>query len=540
MARHNLSSTEGLSTIDVKTSARSRVAAPPEVPLLTILWHPDVRRIGERLVLVELLRGRDVRLTRREPDFTPPGGLSGRPLGDPHVSRRPISLRSGAAGAVELDLDGGRTRVAANGDIVDDRRSFSSLEVGSGVVLELAEKIVLLLHRGRPTMPAGGDLGLVGASAGVERLRAAIRDVADLEVPVLLRGATGTGKELAARALHDAGRRAGGPFAAVNLGALQPSLAAAELFGAKKGAYTGATQDQAGYFLHADGGTLFLDEVGEAPADIQVMLLRALETGEIVPVGERKPRRVDVRIVAATDADLDRLIGEGGFRAPLYHRLAGYEIRLPALGERRDDLGRLLAFFLRRESRALGTSAPDDKATPWPWLTASAVARLARFDWPGNVRQLQNVARQLVIAGRRGVEEAALEVERLLDELIRAPEWPEASSGIEPRSAVTTTTPARPAVIHRSPDDVGEAELSTALRAHRFRLKPTAEHLGVSRTSLYALIDRSENVRRAGDLEADELEAARERHGDDLEAMAEDLEISSHALLKRLRELGLV
>jgi two-component system nitrogen regulation response regulator GlnG len=200
---------------------------------------------------------------------------------------------------------------------VQDRITISGSALDEGVVLELEERIVLLFHRRPAPGPALAErFGLVGESAEIETVRQQIARVAPLPVPVLLRGETGTGKEVVARALHEHSPRAGGPFLSVNLAALPTSLAAAELFGAKKGAYTGAVHDQPGFFGRADGGTLFLDEIGAAPLEVQAMLLRALETGEIVPVGGQTVRRVDVRILGATDADLEEAIRNGTSALP--------------------------------------------------------------------------------------------------------------------------------------------------------------------------------------------------------------------------------
>ncbi|HEU4537176.1 MAG TPA: sigma 54-interacting transcriptional regulator, partial [Polyangiaceae bacterium] len=182
------------------------------------------------------------------------------------------------------------------------------------------------------------------------------------------------------------------------MGAVPKELAAAELFGAARGAYTGSTHDREGLFRSAQGGTLFLDEVGEAPPEVQVMLLRALETGEVHPVGAKAPVAVDVRLVAATDANLESQIRDGRFKEPLLHRLAGYEIRLPPLRERREDIGPLFYHFARGELEATGEARRLAPADPYeaPWLPAPIAARLVRHPWPGNVRQLRNWARQIV------------------------------------------------------------------------------------------------------------------------------------------------
>jgi len=224
-------------------SADRRPAAPALVPGLTILYHPDVSRVGERVALTGLAAGRPEPLGRGVPLFSPPGGPQLAPLGDVHLSRSPILLVPGSArGGVRIDRADSRTTVEADGMPVAAERELSDLEVERGVVLLLADRVVLLLHALDPLGDPGDLPGaeLLGTSAAMVRLRREIARAAALEVPVLLRGETGTGKELAARALHAAGPRAGRPFVAVNLAAVPPSLAAADLFGAARGAYTGA------------------------------------------------------------------------------------------------------------------------------------------------------------------------------------------------------------------------------------------------------------------------------------------------------------
>ncbi|MEM8932122.1 MAG: sigma 54-interacting transcriptional regulator [Acidobacteriota bacterium] len=408
------------STVHSTSFARGLTAATSDrspLPALTVLAHPDARRVGDRALLGEALNGVQVLLDRRRPEFHAPDRSSGRPLDDRHLSRRSIVLSRSDEGW-SLDVGGTSTRVRIDGRPVDGVHRFADPELDDGVVVELAERIVLLLHRHTPTTDgiSGDDLGLVGESDGITFLRDEIRRVADLDVGVLLRGETGSGKELVARALHVAGRRSAGPFVAVNLGALAPSLAASELFGVARGAFTGADRSRDGCFVRAHGGTLFLDEIGEAPSEIQVALLRTLETGEILAVGASTPRRVDVRTLAATDADLDHLIASDGFREPLLHRLAGYEIWLPPLRRRRDDLGRLLVHFLRQFSDELGDHrlGRDDGE---PWIDPELVTRMAHFGWPGNVRQLRNVVRQLAIGNRgRHCLRSTPAVDRLLTE----------------------------------------------------------------------------------------------------------------------------
>ena len=411
------------STVGLSGTGRLRAiprgkSSPASIPTLTLLHHPDLRRVGERALLSELALGREARLGRHEPEFSKPESALGEPLNDRHISRQPLRLQPDPRGGIVLAAGESRTRVVVDGAILAGEIAISAADLARGVVLELADRVVLLLHvLDHLTSPTAKRFGLEGDSSGIARVRDEIAGVADLEVGVLLRGETGTGKELAARALHDASRRRNGPFIAVNLGAIPPTLVASELFGAARGAYTGSVQQQEGYFRRAHGGTLLLDEIGEATPEVQVMLLRTLETGEVHPVGTQSPQRVDVRVLAATDADLEARAAAGEFRAPLLHRLAGYEIWLPPLRERRDDVGRLLIHFLRRELATLGEAYRLEPGAPDAplWLPPGLVARLARYDWPGNVRQLRNVARQIAI-GSRGQPRAEIgpAVERLL------------------------------------------------------------------------------------------------------------------------------
>ena len=522
-------------------SSGASPVAPFYVPGLTVLYHPDAERTGERVALAGLAAGRREALARGEPAFCQPGSALLRPLADPYLSRRPLWLLPGAEpGGIRLCQGESGTAVVVDGQPVDGDLEIPPARLGRGAVLLLAGRVVLLLSRLDPMGVAGAsDFGLVGESAPMIALRREIQRVAGLDVPVLLRGETGTGKELIARALHDAGRRRERPYLAVNMAAVPATLAAAELFGASRGAYTGADRKRDGHFQRADGGTLFLDEVGETPLEVQALLLRALETREIQPVGSDDVRRVDVRLIAATDADLEGDVAAGRFRAPLLHRLAGYEIRVPPLRERRDDFGRLFLHFVRQELAEVGEAGR--LAVPFggrPWIPGPLVARLAAFDWPGNVRQLRNAVRQIVIAGRDAGDSGMwLQAERLLRETAGAATPLDREPMTPPPPPGPTASGVRRS--YRSVEEVTEGELLEALRAHRWRIQRAAAALGISRGSLYDRIEKSQHIRKAADLSREEIEACQARCGGDLDAMVEALEVSKRGLQRRMTQLGL-
>lgn len=487
------------------------------VPHLTILHHPVLSRIGEETSLAGKKR---IAVSRTEPDFHRVDGTEPWPLGDPFVSRSPIHL---APAEHRLTITPGEAAVSVNGEVLRSPKTFDERAVENGLIIELGGRVILNYHLRRPRGALTGELGLIGASEALEELRRNILRVADLQVPVLLLGETGTGKELIAAAIHRASPRNRGPFEAVNLGAFAPNMAAAELFGHAKGAFTGAIADNPGYFVRASEGTLFLDEIGEAPNDVQVSLLRALETSTVQGVGQQGAQKVDARIISATDADLNLACAEGRFRAALLHRLRGFEIRVPALDERRDDLGRLMVHFFHQTAAELGEQKKLTVEEPLakPYLSAATALPFFLYGWPGNVRELRNAVRQLLIANR-GAQE--LKLDRTLAQSLSAGELDRPA---DPRREVEQK--------RRRPSDVGEQELIDALTRHRWRIAPAAKALGISASALHMSIDRSARIRRATDLRDDEIRAAQEEVGDSLELLAEKLQVSARGLRLRLK-----
>ena len=302
--------------------------------------------------------------------------------------------------------------------------------------------------------------GIMGESAAIEQALFLAERAAETRVTVLLEGETGTGKELFARAIHYHGPRARGPFLAQNCAALPEGLLESELFGHVRGAFTGAERARRGLFEEADGGTLFLDEVGEASPAIQAKLLRVLQDGEVRPVGGNGERKVDVRVIAASNGDLAEAARERRFRPDLYYRLRVFPIRLPALRERRGDIRLLALHLLERISAREGKTLRG--------FDARALRLLERYPWPGNVRELENEIHRLVLCAEPG--------ERITPDLLAA--WivegapPAAGGGTRPLKEI-----------------VREVELATIrarLREHGYHRAATARSLGMTRESLWA------------------------------------------------------
>jgi two-component system nitrogen regulation response regulator GlnG len=252
-----------------------------------------------------------------------------------------------------------------------------------------------LAARGRGEPASGAEsmerMPLIGRSAAMQDVYRTIARVVATDLSVLILGESGTGKELVARAIHELGPRAGAPFVAINMAAIPRELIESELFGHERGAFTGAQARTPGRFEQARGGTLFLDEIGDMPAEAQTRLLRVLQTGEFTLVGGARVQQADVRVIAATHKDLGQLIANGQFREDLYYRLNVVPIALPALRQRREDIGLLAKHFLDRAA---------EEGLPRKTLEKSAVERLMAHSWPGNVRELENLMRRIAVLAR--------------------------------------------------------------------------------------------------------------------------------------------
>ena len=326
---------------------------------------------------------------------------------------------------------------------------------------------------------------ILGASAKMQRMLRLVARVAPTDSTVLILGESGSGKELVARSLHMLSRRAQGPFVPVNVGALPEALVESELFGHARGAFTNAAGERAGLVEEADRGTLFLDEIGDMPLPAQVKLLRTLENGEVRRLGENAPRIVDVRVVAATHRDLLALVAQGRFREDLYFRLNVVQLELPALRERREDIGLLASYFLDRASRRQERGALE--------FSPDAMALLEKYDYPGNVRELENAIEHAVT-----LSEGAVIGPQDLPTAIRSPRLlPRVSGGrggggdANTEAAIERALDAAQAARDTlSLDEVEREHVQRVLARHHGNATAAAKQLGLSRTTLWRLLKR--------------------------------------------------
>lgn len=491
--------------------------------VLTVIFHPDTTRIGHRVVVPQQTGITPWVLGRFSPLFLSPDGETPRSLDDPFISRR----------ALQFTLRGKQLLInryeAASRCRVGPSELYDAVELDwdqlfAGVPLFLGHSIVLLLRLGSgavsPSATGAADMLLRGSSACMSRVREQLARIAGSDLDVLVRGETGTGKELAATAIHRAGRRAGAPMVSVNMSAIPGELAAAALFGSARGAFTGAERAVPGYFEQADGGSLFLDEIGDTAPEVQPLLLRALQQRELQAVGG-PIKRVDVRVISATDAALD---GEGSdFKLALRHRLGASEIVLPPLREHPEDIGELLLHFLQLSAEDAGRQAllPDAQSSPLD-IAAWAVLFLAfvSYSWPGNVRQLANFAQQVVLASEQAP---------VMNEHLQA-----AFAGAGARTATGAAGLPR-----RRMQDIDEETFAQAMHANDFEVMRVAQSLGVSRAAVYRRIEVSPVYRLASDITTDELQRLLREHAGDSAAVARHLRVSVSGLRGQLRKFSL-
>ncbi|MHA6288765.1 sigma-54-dependent transcriptional regulator [Maricaulis sp. CAU 1757] len=352
----------------------------------------------------------------------------------------------------------------------------------------------------RLTKKSTNKLGFADMIAGAPTMRQVVRlgeRAAQSDIPILITGESGVGKELVAGAIMAASKRADAPFVAVNCGAIPENLVESTLFGHEKGAFTGAVGKHMGKFQEADGGTLFLDEIGELPLDMQVKLLRALQEGEVDPVGGKRPVKVNVRIISATNRDLAEQVANGAFREDLFYRLNVFPIEVPSLRSRKDDIPALVRHFIGRfnaqENKSIIDAAPETHAL------------LSNFDWPGNVRQLENsVFRAVVLSD---------------GDYLKPEDFPQIS-GLAPTIQDADTAPQAPA---GAPAAAADASFHAV----------AAEAAGVD------IMDEGGNLRSLEDIERDLIEFAIETYAGRMSEVARRLGVGRSTLYRKVREYEL-
>jgi two-component system response regulator AtoC len=347
-------------------------------------------------------------------------------------------------------------------------KPFSPLEELRLFLRRMAEKVRLVEENQflRDRMDTETQLhGIVGTSAKIQDVLRMVSRLKDTRTPVLITGESGTGKELVARAIHFRGSFASRPFVAVDCGSLVPTLIESELFGYEKGAFTGALKARAGLFQSADGGTIFLDEIGELPLEMQAKLLRVLQEKEVRPVGSNQRSKVDVRVIAATNRDLESEYRTGTFRKDLYFRLNVVTLHVPALRERRSDIPMLAHWFLER-------CAPGRAVQ----VTNAAMKSLLQYDWPGNVRELENCIERAVALG----DQQAIDVDDLPPALASVGQPIDEAAAPASSNGLTST-------------DLEDIERSTIERVFQ-QVKGdkvlAGKMLGISRATLYRKLKR--------------------------------------------------
>ena len=515
---------------------------------LTIVYHPTAERIGafsdllmwpvtstqpDSLLLKEPPRARFT-IGRQTPDFS-----DGIPLLEPYVSRAALrftlerdALCLEVVGSADCRL--GAHAVQSITVSPEQREAGLPIRLGHGVVLFLrqvqlqAQECTLSRKHDSLSEHAEFDMDefaiskakqlpdeipselLPGAAIETRRLRRLIAAVASSHLPAIILGESGVGKELVAQAIHQQSARASKPLVAVNMAAIPDGLAASELFGAAKGAFTGAQLRQ-GYFQAADGGTLFLDEIGDTPPILQTQLLRALQQGEVQVVGGR-PLQVDVRVIAATDAAID---DRSQFRHALRQRLSAFTIDVPPLRKRLEDLGPIARHLLARD--ALPQEMPWSEAAVRPEIAAHW-ARLFFYwlceTWPGNVREFSH---QLLRAAAGDTWVAPV--------IARVPVDAEKK---------------RAGISAQKRRDFSDEHIAAVYRACDFEVQATADTLMVSRQFLYRRIPAIPGCRLASDVSDEELRSSIEKLGLDAAELSQFLEVSAHALRVRLKHMKLI
>ncbi|RUO75491.1 sigma-54-dependent Fis family transcriptional regulator [Idiomarina seosinensis] len=481
------------------------------VPTLVVALHPDISRIGETAPLLSLSQdGRDY-LSRNRPDFSK-NGRAGRSLCEPRISRSPIIIQQDSQDTFRVRAHTTSTTVEIAGRAEQSEYLLSRADIGSGVVMTLNKTVVLLLK----LLPLQDvrihkESLLKGISPDIRALNSKLENVARMDIPVMIRGLAGSGKEQAAYKVHSDSPRADKPFVNVNLAAIHDVVAAEELFGSLH-----KQAQNPGYFSQADGGTLVLEDIEDASEQVIELLFSAIKNGYYLPLQSDVPKPINCRLVLTSVYDscpcaVDSRLWQ------LTNALSAYQVFLPPLAERVEDLSLLFIHFVEEQwhrlypDRAFNLNIPTD-----------LMGQLMAFHWPGNVRQLRNVARQVVIDSR---EASTLQLD------------PQLLSILKPQSRQRTERIGANGNA-RKPNSISREELSEALENNRFELQATARELAISRASVYQLIQRFEGLSTAQDLDEAELRNCYQKYRGDTEQMMWELRVSQVGMRRRLKAMG--
>ena len=471
-------------------------------------YHPMTADCGQTAIdMLQGPQGKDISLLILDLVMPEIGGIEVLEAIKPHHETLPVIVQT-AQGSIETVVQAMR---AGADDFVVKPVSPERLKVSIQNALKvnaLAGEITRIKKKVEGELTFDQLVLESPLMANVTRLG---QRAAQSTIPVLIEGESGVGKEMIARAIQGEGDRAGKPFVSVNCGAIPENLVESLLFGHEKGSFTGATGKHNGKFLEANGGTLFLDEIGELPLDIQVKLLRALQEGEVDPVGAKRPVKVDVRLISATNRDLIEMVKNGEFREDLYYRLNVFPVMVPPLRDRPEDVPGLINHFVTRFSAEEGRKIVG--------INDDALGMLQAYQWPGNVRQLENaVFRAIVLA----------EGDRLT-----IAEFPQIAAQLDGYEVTVPEVPADPqpeaALIHEGPALIG-AELPAAICRP---LDADGSALGI------AAMNDGGDVRRLEDIEADMIRLALQRYRGHMSEVARKLGIGRSTLYRKVRELGL-
>lgn len=496
-----------------------------ELLAVTIAWHPDPLRIGEQFI--GTTTEGSIEVSRFTPSFRHMHGEA-LPLGHGGVSRDPLRIARDADDGITIFPSASRMVVELNGLEIQQAVYLKKEQIEAGAILCLGRAVFLCIHWMRCLPKDNPVKGFVGVGSAAIHTRDLIRLAACNESTVLLLGETGTGKEVAAQAIHSLSKRNQEKMVSVNMAALNESLAAADLFGATKGAYTGAQNARSGFFGEAQNSSLFLDEIGNTPASVQPMLLRVLENGDYRPLGATRDIRSTARLIAATDQDLY----SGAFNHALVRRLESFIIRIPPLRAHREDIG-LLLIHLLKQSEIAGISPSQ--------LPAYLISDILNFEWPGNVRQLKHIFQRALITLQMGervnlgdmVEQKKItvtdsaEIRRTVNSLPNLGD-----------DATLMSIP-EPAPIERKKlRELSEQDVIDAMEKHGWTIQYAADYLGISRPSMYKLIEANTQIRRVEQIPAEEIRAQLDAVNKDVERCASLLKTPSEALRRQLKGLG--